>query len=321
MKLESGPASPVPETSTPDGEAVAHALAHEPAAEPSALSVASDAGLDRRYVTAALMLVMVLASMEMTVTSTAMPTIIGELHGLEHYSWVASIYLLALTVSMPLYGRLADALGRKQVMLSRDRAVLPASAPRWRHRAHDDAAHPLPRPAGAGGRRDHAGRADDPRRHLHARRSGPAIQGFFSAVWGTGGARRAGAGARCSSTRSAGDRSSSSTCRSACSGLLVLMWKYHDTREAALDRPGSARRRRAGGRRARRCSRWCRALGPAGGRGGRRGRWRSCRPLSIVFFVCHERRAANPVMPPRADGRAGDRPVDGGQLSCSASAS
>src|SRR4051794_22948464 len=74
--------------------------------------------LDRRYVTAALCLVMVLASMEMTVVSTAMPTIIGELHGLEHYSWVSSIYLLACTVSMPLYGRLADALGRKRVLLA-----------------------------------------------------------------------------------------------------------------------------------------------------------------------------------------------------------
>jgi MFS family permease len=73
--------------------------------------------LDRRAVTAALMLVMVLASMEQTITSTAMPTIIGSLHGLEHYSWVASIYLLACTVSMPLYGRLADALGRKRVIL------------------------------------------------------------------------------------------------------------------------------------------------------------------------------------------------------------
>src|SRR3954471_289837 len=73
--------------------------------------------LDRRYVTAALMLVMVLASMEQTVTSTAMPTIIGDLHGLEHYSWVASIYLLACTVTMPLYGRLADALGRKRVIV------------------------------------------------------------------------------------------------------------------------------------------------------------------------------------------------------------
>jgi MFS family permease len=73
--------------------------------------------LDRRWVTAAVMLVMVLASMEQTVTSTAMPTIIGSLHGLEHYSWVASIYLLACTVSMPLYGRLADSLGRKRVIL------------------------------------------------------------------------------------------------------------------------------------------------------------------------------------------------------------
>src|SRR3954470_9640022 len=73
--------------------------------------------LDRRYVTAALMLVMVLASMEQTITSTAMPTIIGELHGREHYAWVASIYLLACTVSMPRYGRLADALGRKRVVM------------------------------------------------------------------------------------------------------------------------------------------------------------------------------------------------------------
>src|SRR5438045_2038385 len=72
---------------------------------------------DRRYVVAALMLVMVLASMEQTVTSTAMPTIIGDLHGLEHYSWVASVYLLACTITMPLYGRLADALGRKRVIV------------------------------------------------------------------------------------------------------------------------------------------------------------------------------------------------------------
>ncbi len=72
---------------------------------------------DRRWITAALLLVMVLASMEATVTSTAMPTIIGDLHGLEHYSWVASIYLLASTITMPLYGRLSDVLGRKRVLL------------------------------------------------------------------------------------------------------------------------------------------------------------------------------------------------------------
>src|SRR5438552_308287 len=72
----------------------------------------------RKFITAALLLVMVLVSMEMTVTSTAMPSIIGELHGLEHYSWVASIYLLACTVTMPLYGRLADAIGRKRVVIA-----------------------------------------------------------------------------------------------------------------------------------------------------------------------------------------------------------
>ena len=72
---------------------------------------------DRAYITAACMLVMVLASMEATVTSTAMPTIIGDLHGLEHYSWVASIYLLTSTIVMPLYGRLSDVLGRKRVIL------------------------------------------------------------------------------------------------------------------------------------------------------------------------------------------------------------
>lgn len=75
------------------------------------------ATLNRRYVTAALMLVMVLASMEQTITSTTMVTIIGDLKGFEHYSWVVSAYLLALTVSMPLYGRLADVLGRKRVIL------------------------------------------------------------------------------------------------------------------------------------------------------------------------------------------------------------
>src|SRR2546423_13259122 len=86
---------------------------------PAATAHAAPADLlDRRYVTAALMLVMVLASMEQTVTSTAMPTIIGELHGFEHYSWVASIYLLACTVVMPLYGRLADTLGRKRVIVA-----------------------------------------------------------------------------------------------------------------------------------------------------------------------------------------------------------
>src|ERR1700689_30020 len=99
--------------------------------EPTA--AAAPPPLNRRYVVAALMTVMVLASMEQTITSTAMPTIIGKLGGLQHYSWVASIYLLACTVSMPLYGRLVDAMGRKRVILTAivlfiGSAILAASA-------------------------------------------------------------------------------------------------------------------------------------------------------------------------------------------------
>jgi len=70
-----------------------------------------------RAVTFALVLVTALASFESTVVSTAMPTIIGELHGLSVYSWVFSAYLLAATVTMPVYGRLADLYGRRRVLL------------------------------------------------------------------------------------------------------------------------------------------------------------------------------------------------------------
>jgi len=71
----------------------------------------------RRAVTLALVLVTSLAAFESTVVSTAMPTIIGDLNGLPVYSWVFSLYLLAATVSMPLYGRLADIHGRRRILL------------------------------------------------------------------------------------------------------------------------------------------------------------------------------------------------------------
>ena len=65
----------------------------------------------------ALSLVTILASFEATVVSTAMPTIIGELEGLPLYSWVFAVYLLTTTVTMPLYGRLADLHGRRRILL------------------------------------------------------------------------------------------------------------------------------------------------------------------------------------------------------------
>ena len=71
----------------------------------------------RRAVLVALSLVTVLASFEATVVSTAMPTIIGELEGLPLYSWVFAVYLLTTTITMPLYGRLADLHGRRLILL------------------------------------------------------------------------------------------------------------------------------------------------------------------------------------------------------------
>src|SRR5881227_3813547 len=71
----------------------------------------------RRMVTAALLLAMAVAALEQTVVSTAMPSIIAALKGLDIYPWVFSAYLLAATVTTPLYGKLADLLGRKRVLL------------------------------------------------------------------------------------------------------------------------------------------------------------------------------------------------------------
>jgi len=66
---------------------------------------------------AALMLGMFLAALDQTIVSTALPTIVGELGGLNHLSWVVTSYLLATTASTPLYGKLGDMLGRKPVFL------------------------------------------------------------------------------------------------------------------------------------------------------------------------------------------------------------
>lgn len=66
-------------------------------------------------VTAGIMLSLFLASMESTVVATAMPTIVGQLGGLEHYSWVFSAYMLASTTAVPLYGKLSDLYGRRRL--------------------------------------------------------------------------------------------------------------------------------------------------------------------------------------------------------------
>ena len=69
-----------------------------------------------RAIFIALMLVLLLASLDQTIVSTALPTIVGDLGGLSHLSWVVTAYLLTATVSGPLYGKLGDLYGRKRVL-------------------------------------------------------------------------------------------------------------------------------------------------------------------------------------------------------------
>jgi EmrB/QacA subfamily drug resistance transporter len=66
-------------------------------------------------VVAGIMLSLFLASMESTVVATAMPTIVGQLGGLEHYAWVFSAFMLTSTTFVPLYGKLSDIYGRRNL--------------------------------------------------------------------------------------------------------------------------------------------------------------------------------------------------------------
>src|SRR6185437_9628997 len=66
-----------------------------------------------RLIFAALMLVLLLASLDQTIVSTALPTIVEDLGGLEHLSWVVTAYLLSSTVVGPIYGKFGDLYGRK----------------------------------------------------------------------------------------------------------------------------------------------------------------------------------------------------------------
>src|SRR3954469_6878667 len=69
-----------------------------------------------RLIFGALMLVLLLASLDQTIVSTALPTIVGDLGGLEHISWVVTAYLLSSTIVGPIYGKLGDLYGRKIVL-------------------------------------------------------------------------------------------------------------------------------------------------------------------------------------------------------------
>ncbi len=66
---------------------------------------------------AALIAGMLLSSLDQTIVSTAMPTIVGQLGGVEHQVWLTTAYLLATTIVMPIYGKFGDVLGRRNLFL------------------------------------------------------------------------------------------------------------------------------------------------------------------------------------------------------------
>jgi multidrug resistance protein len=72
----------------------------------------------RRAVTLGVMLATFLAALDVMIIGTAMPSIVASLGGLALYSWVFSVYLLTSSVTIPIYGKLADLFGRKRVLLA-----------------------------------------------------------------------------------------------------------------------------------------------------------------------------------------------------------
>lgn len=69
------------------------------------------------FITVGVMLSLLMSSLEATVVATAMPTIVSQLGDLSSYSWVFSAYMLASTISVPLYGKLADQYGRRKLYI------------------------------------------------------------------------------------------------------------------------------------------------------------------------------------------------------------
>ncbi len=88
------------------------------AAAPTAATVEPAARPRTRVIFGGLMLVVLLAALDQTIVATALPTIVGDLGGLDRLAWVTSAFLLAQTAATPIYGKLGDLYGRKRVLQS-----------------------------------------------------------------------------------------------------------------------------------------------------------------------------------------------------------
>src|ERR1044072_676181 len=86
---------------------------------PATRDTAQRPATDRRgAVVAALMLAMALAALDSTLVSTAVPPVVGDLGCFAVFSWLFSGYLLAVTVTLPVYGKISDTFGRKPVLIA-----------------------------------------------------------------------------------------------------------------------------------------------------------------------------------------------------------
>src|SRR5690554_5078098 len=65
-----------------------------------------------------LMLAMLLSALSQTVLSAAMPTMVGELDGVDHMLWIMTAFMLASTIAMPIYGKMGDLIGRKGLLVT-----------------------------------------------------------------------------------------------------------------------------------------------------------------------------------------------------------
>lgn len=92
-------------------------LSNRLSAETEATADESPSAPGRRVLTIGLLLAIAVIAVEVTVVVTALPTVAGELGGLELFPWVFSAYLLTSTVTVPIFGKLADLFGRKPIFL------------------------------------------------------------------------------------------------------------------------------------------------------------------------------------------------------------
>ncbi|MGK3710016.1 MDR family MFS transporter [Arthrobacter sp. IK3] len=106
-----------PASSYPTGSAPA---VPAPPAPPRRAGAAAPAPHNRRQVAlvfSGLIMAVLISALDQTIVSTALPTIVGDLHGLEHLSWVITAYLLTSTIGLPIYGKLGDLLGRRNIFI------------------------------------------------------------------------------------------------------------------------------------------------------------------------------------------------------------